>query len=484
MTAKNSTTNDASTSAQDKIPPTGPTADADKEKSTLHDSSAGHADCAGQQQQQHKQQQKPQQRNVHWDNDPDSPHSHLSRERQRLTNDYETMQKLLELDMEEERLAFEQRQSELNMKRKLLRQEHEMKDAAIKEAHDHKNPLNPDIENTLKYFKPPVHRKRSVTDYDSSDSDDEPAPSKSRSSKTSALLEKMMARQSIPKELPIFNGEPSEWPLFIRQYENTTKLCGLTNEENAMRLAKCLKGKAYDTVHSMLGIPDNVPMVIETLQMTFGRPDQIIKTMITKAKSLPTVTEDRPDSLLNLSNSVRGLVATMRTLKCTAYLMNPTLLEELLDKLPFSLKLQWCLKSDDMTPTLYDFSDWLTKMAKAALKFPTSSLPRADTAPSERAQEFRGNRDSNFKRQQQLPTRPDSRFPHACKFCKQPHHKLTSCYEFQKADVEKRWKFVSERKLCFLCLSNGHHTKQCTEKKMWERWLPPFPPPTTTQTIC
>ncbi|XP_062556690.1 BRD4-interacting chromatin-remodeling complex-associated protein-like [Armigeres subalbatus] len=49
------------------------------------------------------------------------------------------------------------------------------------------------------------------------------------------------ARHAVPKELPIFTGEPEEWPLFFASYENTTHLCGLTAEENMIRLQRCLK---------------------------------------------------------------------------------------------------------------------------------------------------------------------------------------------------------------------------------------------------
>lgn len=38
------------------------------------------------------------------------------------------------------------------------------------------------------------------------------------------------ARHAVAKELPVYSGEPEEWPLFIATYENTTRLCGYTPE--------------------------------------------------------------------------------------------------------------------------------------------------------------------------------------------------------------------------------------------------------------
>lgn len=44
------------------------------------------------------------------------------------------------------------------------------------------------------------------------------------------------ARQVIPKELPNFDGNPEDWPLFISNYKTSTELAGYTDGENLMRL--------------------------------------------------------------------------------------------------------------------------------------------------------------------------------------------------------------------------------------------------------
>lgn len=71
-------------------------------------------------------------------------------------------------------------------------------------------------------------------------------------------ISKVLLRQSLPKDLPLFSGDSSEWPNFIYQFRHSTKVCGYTDEENQCRLQKCLKGSAGKVVQSLLIMPQNV----------------------------------------------------------------------------------------------------------------------------------------------------------------------------------------------------------------------------------
>ena len=75
-------------------------------------------------------------------------------------------------------------------------------------------------------------------------------------SATTAYLnqEQVCSRQVIPRELPVFNGKPEEWPLFIRSYENSTKLCGFTNDENLLRLQRALRGSLFGVCEQQINL--------------------------------------------------------------------------------------------------------------------------------------------------------------------------------------------------------------------------------------
>ncbi|CAG7724183.1 unnamed protein product [Allacma fusca] len=83
------------------------------------------------------------------------------------------------------------------------------------------------------------------------------------------------------------------------------------------RLQRSLKGAALQTVQGMMISPENLDIVLRTLEISFGRPDIIIRTLIEKARKTPSPKEEKLKMLITFSNAVQNLVATMRVLKVT-----------------------------------------------------------------------------------------------------------------------------------------------------------------------
>ena len=182
-------------------------------------------------------------------------------------------------------------------------------------------------------------------------------------------LQHFVARQSASKDLPLFSGDPAEWPMFHHLYESSTRECGFSDAENVARLQRSLKGKARDTVQSMLALPSNLSLIMETLASRFGQPDYVVQTVIEKARSLKSIKSDELESLIDLSNSVNNLVTTMKLMDCTGHMQNPQLRQELVQKLPVQMRLAWgehiAMASE---VDLQTFSDWRSERAKAACR--------------------------------------------------------------------------------------------------------------------
>ena len=92
--------------------------------------------------------------------------------------------------------------------------------------------------------------------------------------------EQLAARKVTPKDLPQFNGDPEDFPLFISSYEQSTALCGFTNQDNLLRLQNALKGDARDKVRALLTLLGTVPFIIDSLRNRYGRPELIIDCQI------------------------------------------------------------------------------------------------------------------------------------------------------------------------------------------------------------
>lgn len=55
--------------------------------------------------------------------------------------------------------------------------------------------------------------------------------------------QQLAARHVVSRELPIFDGNPAEWPMFWSSYTTSSQMCGYTGAEN-LHLQCCLKGEA------------------------------------------------------------------------------------------------------------------------------------------------------------------------------------------------------------------------------------------------
>lgn len=66
-----------------------------------------------------------------------------------------------------------------------------------------------------------------------------------------------------------------------------------SESEKLLRLQKALKGKAYDSVSSLLLLPKNVTEIIRILKMLFGRPEIIINGLIEKIRLKCPIKSDK-----------------------------------------------------------------------------------------------------------------------------------------------------------------------------------------------
>lgn len=174
------------------------------------------------------------------------------------------------------------------------------------------------------------------------------------------------ARQVMNRDLPTFSGLPEEWAIFISSYENSTLSCGFSNTENLIRLQRCLKGRALESVSCRLLLPSSVPGIIDTLRLLYGRPELILYDIIEKIRTEAVPRADDLDAIIRYSLMVQNLVSVMEASNMTSHLSNPFLLQELVGRLLSQLKLQWAMHAQSNDSDLSTLSTWLTKIALAA----------------------------------------------------------------------------------------------------------------------
>ncbi|XP_044756954.1 uncharacterized protein LOC123315355 [Coccinella septempunctata] len=152
---------------------------------------------------------------------------------------------------------------------------------------------------------------------------------------------------------------------------------------------------------------------------------------------------------LQKSLKVQNLTVTIQSLNCEEYSPNPQLLCDVVRKLSPNLKLEWGrkvveLKKELKKVSIMEFSQWLAETSETSVMY----------VVPEHEQERRKKYVCSTSIQQEKTV-------YKCKYCKKDGHKVEKCNSFRKIEIDYRWNWARENKVCFTCLSSSHHTKFC-----------------------
>ncbi|XP_055633596.1 uncharacterized protein LOC129773944 [Toxorhynchites rutilus septentrionalis] len=274
--------------------------------------------------------------------------------------------------------------------------------------------------------------------------------------------QQIAARHVVPKDLPEFTGDPTEWPLFASSYYNSTAMCGYSDGENLMRLQRCLKGKPREAVRCHLLHPSSVPQIMATLHTLYGRPELIVRCLLNKVHSTPAPKADKLESLVNFGLVVQNLCSHLQSMGMEAHLSNPTLLEELVDKLPANIKLDWGLYQRQLfVVDMRAFGDYMSTIISAASKVTLwTEAGRSDKQKGKEKGFLNAHSTEEATKHEQ---REEQKWnssgtpkvierPKPCLVCKKEGHKVKDCRSFLSANIENRWKLVQQTNVCRRCL--------------------------------
>ncbi|XP_062702664.1 uncharacterized protein LOC134285598 [Aedes albopictus] len=275
----------------------------------------------------------------------------------------------------------------------------------------------------------------------------------------------LAARNGISKKLPAFSGKPDEWPLFIGSFEASNKACGFNDVENLVRLQESLKGPALESVRGQLLLPKSVPKVISKLRQLYGRPEQLLHCHLEKVKRLDPPRADKLESYIPFGNVVEQLCDHLEAASLKDHLVNPLLIQDLVDKLPASDKREWVrFRSKKKKVTLKTFSKFLSKIVSEACaanvclesKPESKNYHGAKGKTLEKGAIYAHSANENPAAVEEQAFKP-------CRACRRTDHRLRFCQDFKAMNVIDRMKIVEKGKLCKICL-NDHGNAPCKFK--------------------
>ncbi|XP_062704316.1 uncharacterized protein LOC134286681 [Aedes albopictus] len=284
--------------------------------------------------------------------------------------------------------------------------------------------------------------------------------------------EQLAARQVIPKELPVFAGDPQDWPLFLSSFNNSTEACGYNDAENLARLQQCLRGHALESVRSRLLIPESVPYVLATLERLYGRPEVIIHSLLKRMREIPSPRGDDLKTLIKFGMGVGNMVEHMILAQQHQHISNPMLLQELVDRLPPTLKLQWAsFKRHYHTVNLATFNDFMKDLVTMASDVTLlTGIGQQPAEKQEKPKRERASKEKLFVHQSSSNTSGSSGTESSnptvkpCVHCSKTDHRVAECPDFKRLSVDERWKVLRQKGLCRICLI-PHRSWPCRSKQ-------------------
>nr|XP_049466981.1 uncharacterized protein LOC125908326 [Anopheles coluzzii] len=259
------------------------------------------------------------------------------------------------------------------------------------------------------------------------------------------------ARQAVRYELPSFNGNPEEWPIFLSTFRRSSRTFGFTEDENILRLQGALRGKALRTVQGRLRHADNLEEILSALEKSYGRPDVLVNTLLEQIRESPPIKSERLDSFIEYGDLVAEICSTIKASGTSDRLYDAALLQELVDRMPAYLRWSWGMHSQELkSVTMSEFGAWIQKATDGAMAVTPPQLKKKTTTRQVHAQ--------HVETHQPQPNRHRE-----CALCNSDTcGTIAECRVFNRLSVADRWDKVRTLKLCKRCL--GKHYGPCSKR--------------------
>lgn len=93
--------------------------------------------------------------------------------------------------------------------------------------------------------------------------------------------------------------------MFLDAFNGTSQL--FDDFENSMRLRKAIVGEARRRVECLLISQNHVKEVLNSLELQFGRPDQIVRSQVDRVRSIMPIKESQLDRFAPFAADVNNL---------------------------------------------------------------------------------------------------------------------------------------------------------------------------------
>lgn len=246
--------------------------------------------------------------------------------------------------------------------------------------------------------------------------------------------------------LPMFNGQPSQWFVFMASYRDSAAKCGYSAVENLKRISNALLSPARDTVVHLLQRPHKLEKVLAILENNFGRPE----IMLSYAEDLARQMDSLSDNLANLPTFYADVMTVQDALELADESSSYASLVEgmVRNKLSLQHGREWLVFKAKKATTITLFSEFVECLLEQVQQLRTYEfVQQKETIPETHPVLLQTN-----------VAPPTS--PRGCVLGCETRHAMSNCPKFLSMSVRDRWQFVRRSYRCVSCLER-HHGKKC-----------------------
>ncbi|XP_033642413.1 uncharacterized protein LOC117302547 [Asterias rubens] len=260
----------------------------------------------------------------------------------------------------------------------------------------------------------------------------------------------------LPKtELMTFDGDPANYWVFIRAFENAVEKDTISDAAKLARLQQYCTGAAKKLIQccAVKTPPEGYALARKLLKERFGNEYDIAEAWINKIVNRPDIRDSR--ALLDFADDLRNCRETLDTMDKLCELNNSRSLAQMLDKLPWDVRKAWLRKVyhiktvESRSPTIDDVVNFVQISAQQANDPVYSKLVSRDRAEKSM---------KDVKRKDTSVSKPRSNFVTQVETASSPQ-RTNDKGTYRNADWHAN---ASSERLCVNCLQPGHRARDCS----------------------
>lgn len=258
--------------------------------------------------------------------------------------------------------------------------------------------------------------------------------------------------------LPSFSGDVHKWPAFRDRFHvMVDQRPQLSTIEKMYYLIGCLRNDAAELVRNIPVSADTYGLMWSTLEARYDKPRMVASTLIEKLLSAPLAPQETIATLNQFMSIFDEGISLLNSLHMPD--LGDFLLFTLASRcLPVSCRTLFessCNSEYPSVATLFTFI-----RARIAVLERVNHVPMPSQTDNSR-NKAEGSR--RFRKTVATSLITSNASTPKC-LCCNGAHVLVDCGTFKGWSVEVRIKWVRERRLCFLCLSDKHWSQRCSSR--------------------